>query len=1263
MRRYTNLFIVAFVLISMLVTAVVPALSVSASPLLAPSITPTMTDTIINDGVGGDPADGKADPGETIEYTATIPNLGTDATVVTFNDIIDLKTTLVAGSLNISPLAVDDTYDTIGNTLLEVGVTASGNPAVTLAGSLFDNDTEFLGDTFTLKSVEAANFSAISVTTATESGGSVTVEGDGNFSYIPPVGFSGTDHFDYILTDDGPDNILGNADDLTGAGRVTINVKPQRVWYVKNNTAAGGLGRSSDPFDTLTEAQTASSTNDTIYVFQGDGTTTGQNTGIALKNGQRLLGEGVALTVQIPSGSFNSIPSPTTVTLRAAGSMPLIDSTGGPGIGVQVTDISNVEIRGLNIAGNVNAVNVTTTAANSGSFELANNIIRGAVQNGIDINGGGSGTLTVSLHNNTITSGLNSIDIQRTTGNINIIAFNDNVVTGNTLLGGINIVGPNVTFDATPGGTFQTVSGGVTTIGQSGNGIGGTGIILTNVAGDLSFTDLDIFTEVGAGGGLIASGTATYTGSAGFRVAVGAGVATIDARGGPAVSINTATISLPFLDVDSTLSSTSGVSLVSVLGSFSAGSGSIIASAIGTDFNIDGSNATMTYDGTIIDVNGGRVVSISNTTGGTKSFTGSINDTGSSTGISLTNNSGATISFSGGLLLSTGANAAFTATGGGTVNVCDENPCNPAATGALVNTLTTTTGTALNVANTTIGANKLEFRSITSNGSGSANGIVLDNAGTGGLTVSGNGGTCTSAATCTGGTISNKTGADGTGNGIGIYVNNTSNVSITRMQLNDFTNYAIRGTTVTNFTLNNSHISGTNGDNAGVDEGSIIFDGLLGTSSFSTDSIAGSVEDNFRVRNSSGTATDIVITGSTFLNAPNDNLIIEPSGTAIVTTHITNNTFTGAGGDHIQTATTNSATLNVVVTGNLYSNGFAGSLLGGITISGGNLGSTEHVNFNISNNGTSGAPLVGNVQGGAININQGNGGGTWQGQVSNNFIGNAVVLDSGSAQASGIRVENHSVNGTMTAIITNNTIRQWHSGPAINTQAGDAGNASNAGTINLTVTNNLVANPVAASSQHGFVANIGAGSASDASIACVDVRSNTLDGNAITGGSGIRIRQRGVSTVKIRGYTGAQYDTAAVIAYETTQNAASTPAPTATTTSTGSGFGNTAGGSPCPQPVVVAMVPNSNQILAQVQPDTSLLIHAYVPSAVSASATADAFTQTAWVKPQEVMANTSVNFGGDKPLFLIKQPAPALSGETVGPITIGNLPASKSVTI
>ena len=76
-------------------------------------------------------------------------------------------------------------------------------------------------------------------------------------------------------------------------------------------------------------------------------------------------------------------------------------------------------------------------------------------------------------------------------------------------------------------------------------------------------------------------------------------------------------------------------------GTFTAGAGSSISNATGTDFNINGSNATVTYGGTITDTTG-RLVQIANTTGGTKSFSGAISDTGSGTGtgISLTTNTG-----------------------------------------------------------------------------------------------------------------------------------------------------------------------------------------------------------------------------------------------------------------------------------------------------------------------------------------------------------------------------------------------------------------------------------------------------------------------------------------------------------------------------------------------------------------------------------------------------------------------------------------------
>ena len=78
----------------------------------------------------------------------------------------------------------------------------------------------------------------------------------------------------------------------------------------------------------------------------------------------------------------------------------------------------------------------------------------------------------------------------------------------------------------------------------------------------------------------------------------------------------------------------------------------------------------------------------------------------------------------------------------------------------IVNTITTTTGTALNVANTTIGASGLTFRSISANGARERH-RPEQHRGSGGLTVTGNGGTCTPATpTCTGGRIQNTTGGD-----------------------------------------------------------------------------------------------------------------------------------------------------------------------------------------------------------------------------------------------------------------------------------------------------------------------------------------------------------------------------------------------------------------------------------------------------------------------------------------------------------------------
>ena len=81
------------------------------------------------------------------------------------------------------------------------------------------------------------------------------------------------------------------------------------------------------------------------------------------------------------------------------------------------------------------------------------------------------------------------------------------------------------------------------------------------------------------------------------------------------------------------------------------------------------------------------------------------------------------------------------------------------------------------------------------------------------------GGTCTAADTsgCTGGTIQNTTGGDDastTPAGTGIVLRNTQGASLTRMHVQNNSNYGVRGTTVAGFTMLNSVVNGTNGTSA-----------------------------------------------------------------------------------------------------------------------------------------------------------------------------------------------------------------------------------------------------------------------------------------------------------------------------------------------------------------------------------------------------------------------------------------------------------------
>ena len=638
----------------------------------------------------------------------------------------------------------------------------------------------------------------------------------------------------------------------------------------------------------------------------------------------------------------------------------------------------------------------------------------------------------------------------------------------------------------------------------------------------------------------------------------------------PAIAASGVNFTLPTaINQVNVVGGTSALSLTNVT---ATGTGAITVSnatftnTSGAEVLINGGNIPVTFASSVtISSNAGRSIDIQNRTGGTVTFGGPITDTGQ--GIFLNANGLSTIAFTGGLTLNTGANPAFTATAGGTVTATQNNT-------TIVNTITTTTGVGLQVANTTIGAAGLTFRSISVNGA--ANGIVLSNTGSaGGLTVTGNGGTCTPAApTCTGGRIQNTSGADNSGPtpaGTGIVLNNTSNVSLTRMRLDNHSNYAIRGTSVNNFVFDNGLVDGANGNNVNTpfNEGSFVFfgvtgssSGMTGTSAITNSTIQGGFQRNIAIDNSVGTL-NLTVSGNTIRRtsdaAGDDGFFLEADTTANVTVVISNNTFARHGGDHINITMVNNAVVDATITGNTLHGNYTGTPEGnhpiglgqGIFLFGANFNGT--FTYNVSNNGTAEVPFRGNRQGGAIHVNKGSGTGTFSGRITNNVIGDPAITGSGSSEAFGIIVGARGAGGSHTTLIDNNQVRQYFD-RGIVLEAGEG-----SATLNATVTNNTVTSFAdAINSLHGIHSDSGI-LPTDNNAVCLNIAGNNVSsaGNEPMGGADIRVRRGFTTTVAIPGLVGT--DNAAAAARLQALNPSAT-----TVTVTGGGFSSVAS---CPVPV------------------------------------------------------------------------------------------------
>jgi len=475
------------------------------------------------------------------------------------------------------------------------------------------------------------------------------------------------------------------------------------------------------------------------------------------------------------------------------------------------------------------------------------------------------------------------------------------------------------------------------------------------------------------------------------------------------------------------------------------------------------------------------------------------------------------------------------------------------------------------------------FTSISSNGG--SNGIILQST-TGSFTVTGSGGTCTEATpTCTGGRIQNTTGADSSASapaGAGVALSSATSVSLSLMRIDNHSNYAIRGTTVSGFTLNNSVVNGVNGTNAAspFNDGSIVFSGLTGTASISNSTVSGGYYRNISIVNSSGVlnltiSNDIIKSNSD--TAGDVGVLIEANTTANITTGITNNTFGRHGSDHIVLGLADSAVVDSTISGNTLNGNYTGTPLGNHPFGGGNGILVHDSNFN----GSFTYDILNNVIKGsrfnAIGVNKFSGTGTFSGTISDNTIGDALIADSGSSLTSGIVVTASGTGGSHTSLIDDNDIHQFNFVGIYLTvgQDGDLSVNSTYAALNVTVSNNLIDTPDAVNAQHGILLDSGF-DIGDNNVSCVNILNNPVSngGNEVLGGFDIRVRQRQATRVNLPGYAGTAFDTTAVQTYLAGRNTLSSVSASANNDGSTTNDGYFNGGSACTVPSLMASVPD-----------------------------------------------------------------------------------------
>jgi len=646
--------------------------------------------------------------------------------------------------------------------------------------------------------------------------------------------------------------------------------------------------------------------------------------------------------------------------------------------------------------------------------------------------------------------------------------------------------------NATLGVTLDSVSSGSGAIGSSTNGLS-----FNNVAGALTVNSGTTVSSAGVDGINVDSSEATFI----FN-----GLTDIDNATGRGVDLRGNNGAITFANVDIDNSTLSDFSVTNNTNAVTVTSGIIDSpSSANGGVALNGGAANVIIGANVTNVNG-LAVQVANRTAGMATFNGQIISSGAGAigvsvqdnsvslidfngqldidnqGVSVTNNTvGSQVRFDGGLDINAMTDTGFNANNGGSITVTGAN-----------NSVTTTTGQAVVVQNTSTDIIAMTFRSISANGA--INGIVLNNV-SGSFRVTGDGTTDVLGGFGTGGTIQNTTGP-------AVLLTSASNVTLQNMNINDSDDDGVRGNAVTDLVILNSSLA-RNGDAIG--EHGVDITGLLGANSrIAGSTITVSAEYNVSVTNSASSTprAQLTLEGSILANTAanaltgSDCVLFGATNNANMQLTVEESAFIGCLDDGVQVSAEDTATVSAFIRRNNFEDNNRGINL---------LGSDRAaLSFDIDNNTVLRSPAD------MINVVHSGGNGSATGSIVNNAV-NGVTGSGGLGNGIRVIMEGQGATGpTGVVLIDDNTVQRFNISFGIHALA-----RGGAASLDATITNNLVdtPGPIAAD---GIRVESGGGVAGESNAVCLNITGNSS--NTLAFDEGYELQQYTGTTFELQGF-------------------------------------------------------------------------------------------------------------------------------------------------